>query len=81
MQPSPAACPSVNHLRFVFDDALVSLNLALDATFEDVARKWAELAPQHHGNPIAIDVTMPVTRGSPASRFVDADGAGLPLSI
>ncbi len=47
-----------NRLRFVFDDAVVSLRLAADATFADIAQTFAELAPRHHGNPVAIDVTL-----------------------
>jgi hypothetical protein len=47
-----------NRLRFVFDDAVVSFRLAANATFEDIARTLAELAPQHYGDPLAIDVTL-----------------------
>jgi hypothetical protein len=62
---SQFAVPAENRrLRFVFDDAVVSLSLAPDATFEDVARRWAELAPHHPGSPVAIDVTMPPPAGS-----------------
>ncbi len=45
-------------LRFVFDDAVVSFDLAVDATFEDIARVLGELMSRHRGNPIAIDVTL-----------------------
>jgi hypothetical protein len=54
-----------NRLRFVFDDAVVSFRLAADATFEDVALTFDELAPQHHGNPVAIDVTLGSSQGDP----------------
>ena len=47
---SQFAVPVENRrLRFVFDDAVVSLSLAPGATFEDIARRWAELAPHHPG--------------------------------
>jgi hypothetical protein len=49
-----------NRLRFVFDDAVVSFNLAAHATFEDVAWTLGELAQEHHINPLAIDVTFAV---------------------
>ena len=45
-------------LRFVFNDAVVSLNLAVDATFGDIARAFGKLAPRQPGNPGAIDVTL-----------------------
>jgi hypothetical protein len=50
-------------LRFVFDDAVVSLNLATDATFEDVAQRWEELAERHRGGALAIDITFPALAG------------------
>jgi hypothetical protein len=56
-----------SRLRFVFDDAVVSLNVAANATFEDIAKMLGELAPLHQGNPVAISVTM-------GSREVKAAG-------
>lgn len=58
MQPNHLARAEDNRVRFVFDDAVVSFRLPASATFEDVARTWGEFTPQHHGNPIAIVVTM-----------------------
>jgi len=55
IQPDPA-CGS--RLRFVFSDAVVSLSLPADATFEDIARNLGELAPTRYGDPVAIDVTL-----------------------
>ena len=51
-------------LRFIFDDGLASFSLPANATYEDIARTWDELAPLHHGNPVAIDVTLAMTPGS-----------------
>jgi hypothetical protein len=45
-------------LRIFYSDTAVSLDLAADATFEDVARKLDELPNQGHGDPVAIDVTL-----------------------
>ena len=68
MQPNRVAHVGDSRLRFVFDDSVASFRLCANATFEDVARKWGELTPQHHGNPIAIDVTLAGSRSpSPAS--------------
>jgi hypothetical protein len=47
-----------SRLRFVFDDSVVSVDLATNATFEDIAKMLGELAPRHHGNPVAISVTL-----------------------
>ncbi len=60
MQFNNVAHAGDGRLRFVFDDAVVSFRLPANATLEDVARTWRELTPEHHGNPIAIDVTMAV---------------------
>ncbi len=54
-----------NRLRFVFDDAVVSFRLAAEATFEDIAQTFGELAPRHHGNPVVIDVTLGCPRQVP----------------
>ncbi len=48
----------INRLRFVFDDAVVSLGFPIDATLEDVACSLNALVPHHDGAPIAIDVTL-----------------------
>jgi len=59
-------------LRFVFNHAVVSLGLASDSTFEDVARALASLSTRHYGKPVAIDVTM----GSPVSASAQPAGFG-----
>jgi len=53
-------------LRLVFENAVVSLGLASDATFEDVARSLARLSTRHYGKPVAIDVTLGSPVGGPA---------------
>lgn len=47
-----------HRLRFIFSDTTVSLNLAANATFEDIARTLDELPNQRYGDPVAIDVTL-----------------------
>ena len=58
MQLVQVAHPAESRVRFVFDDGVVSMNLAADAVFADVARIADELAAWDHGIPIAIDVTV-----------------------
>lgn len=45
-------------LRFVFSDAVVSLPLSADATFEDIAWSLRGLKTARHGKPLAIDVVL-----------------------
>jgi|GEM_PF-2029467 hypothetical protein len=45
-------------LRFVFNDSVVSLNLAANATFGEIARTLSGLSSRRYGNPVAIDVTL-----------------------
>jgi len=70
MQSGSASSPDNRHLRFVFDDAVIFLSLAPDATFGDVARKCAGLALHHRGYPIAIDITLPARSGLLGARCV-----------
>lgn len=49
---------SDSRLRFVFDDAVLSVSLAADATFADIAQALGEAEFRHGGNPLAIDVTL-----------------------
>jgi hypothetical protein len=48
----------INRLRFVFDDTVLSLDLAADATFADVAEALSGLSRTTRPGPIAIDVTV-----------------------
>jgi hypothetical protein len=48
----------INRLRFVFDDAVVSCGLPIDATLEDIACSLDTLVSHHDGAPIAIDVML-----------------------
>jgi hypothetical protein len=51
-------CQMPKHrLRIFYSDTTVSLGLAADATFEDVARKIDERSHQGYGDPVAIDVS------------------------
>jgi predicted membrane-bound spermidine synthase len=47
-----------SRLQIIFDDAVVSLRLATDATFEDVARRVDDLTALNFGGLLAIDVTL-----------------------
>jgi hypothetical protein len=58
MHHIPAHHAGDSRLRFVFSDAVVSLNLAADATFEDIAWSLRDLKAARHGNPVAIDVVL-----------------------
>ncbi len=62
MHHTPAHHADDSRLRFVFSDAVVSLNLAADATFEDIAWSLRGLKAARHGNPLAIDVVLPNRR-------------------
>jgi hypothetical protein len=54
-------------LRFVFEDAVLSFNLAASPTFEDIARSLRALAPRH-GELVAIDLTLAVSLATLASQ-------------
>jgi endonuclease III-like uncharacterized protein len=58
MHPNHIDPAEDRRLRFVFNHAVVSLGLASDATFEDVARNLARLSTRHYGKPVAIDVLL-----------------------
>jgi len=45
-------------VRFVFDDAVLSFDLAAYATFGEIARKMGEIQNRHFGKPISIDVKL-----------------------
>ncbi len=53
----------MNRLRFVFDNKVMSLGLAADATFEDVAQALSEVRQSAGRGLISIDVTL-AQRGS-----------------
>ncbi len=48
----------INRLRFVFDNKVLSLGLAADATFQDVAHALSALSPSAGHGLISIDVTL-----------------------
>ena len=79
MQLMRTAHTRSGRVRFVFDDAVVSLSLAADATFEDIARTLDELARRHHGKPVAIDVTLAIPPpGIPPEPRERSSVSGLP---
>ena len=68
-----------SQLRFVFDDAVLSFDIAADATFGEIARALDGVSMLRHGHPIAIDVTLgpagairAVRRLEPAQRLETA---------
>ena len=47
-----------SHMRFVFSDAVVSLPLANDATFQDVALTFRDLPRKDLGDLVSIVVVL-----------------------
>jgi hypothetical protein len=47
-----------SRVRFVFNDRVVSLNLAGSVTFGEIAQTFGELSNLRRGNPVSIDVTL-----------------------
>jgi hypothetical protein len=68
VQPIQFDSAGYRRLRFVFSDGVISLTLATDATFEDIARNLDDLAARHCGKPAAIDVTLAVPPGELVRR-------------
>jgi hypothetical protein len=64
MLPLRTNSTSDSRLRVVFDDAVVSLRLAPDATLADVARALGELPSRHRSDPVGVDVRFAVPSGS-----------------
>ena len=58
-----------SRLRFVFHDAVVSLGLDANSTFEDIARTLGELEPMRYGIPVSINVTLAAPPRSPHRRI------------
>jgi hypothetical protein len=58
MQPVKVDHAGGSRLRFVFDDSVVSFNLAADVTFGEIARTLSDLSNRRYGNPVAIDVIL-----------------------
>ncbi|MBT9292684.1 hypothetical protein [Prosthecodimorpha staleyi] len=50
--------PDAPRLRFVFDDTALSFPLDAHVTLADIADRFDGLAPHHHGDLVAIDVTF-----------------------
>lgn len=56
-------------LRFVFEDAVVSLPLAEAATFQDVALTLRDLARGDHGDLVSIVVVLKSGEARPAEAM------------
>ncbi len=67
MNSNHVISPTKNRLRFVFDDAVISLNLPASATFQDIAQAWSDVTAQHYSHLVGIDVTL---AGSSSARNV-----------
>jgi hypothetical protein len=66
MQPNQVdhAGAEDSRLRLVFNDTVLTFNLAADATMGEIARITGEFADgRRYGDPLAVDVTLPVARG------------------
>lgn len=57
-----------NHLRFVFDDAVVLLPVRGSMTFAEVARICEVAIDTCHRRVLAIDITLPLAAARPAPR-------------
>jgi hypothetical protein len=53
-------------LRVVFDDQVLSFDLAADATLGEIARKLGRLPKRRYGRPIAVDVMLSDCNGMAA---------------
>ena len=76
---SKRACSGGGKLRFVFDDAVFSFNLARAPTFEQIAQTLAGLEPRG-SRPIAIEVILPQTSRRPDARGLDISSADMSLA-
>lgn len=52
--------PQDGRLRFLFEDTVVSVGLAPNATFGDIALALDQVKQAHHRHPVAIDVLFAV---------------------
>ena len=58
MQTVPSKeCPP-SSVRARFDDGMSTFLLSFDATLEDLACRLGQLAEQHRGRPLAVDVRL-----------------------
>lgn len=65
MPPIQADYASDRHLRFIFSDRVLSFGLSADATLQEIAAAWADLADDDYGEPVSVDVTFaPIHRSS-----------------
>ena len=66
-----------NHLRFVFDDAVVLLPFRGRMTFAEVAQMCEAATDSRHRRVRAIDITLPLAAARPADRGNPADQGAL----
>jgi len=64
MHPIHADNARDSRLRLVFNDTVMSFDLAADATFGEIARTLGEQSCRRHGHAIAIDVRLKRYDGS-----------------
>lgn len=69
MSVSYANLVKKSHLRFVFTDAVVSLPLADDATFQDVAHTFRDLSRMNLGDVVSIVAVLKANDGSSAGAM------------
>ena len=61
-----------SHVRFVFNEKVVSLNVAAAVTFGDVARTFDELSSERYGHPVMVDLTLGSLKAPSLCRAVCA---------
>lgn len=79
MQPIQVDHVRGSRLRFIFSDTVVSVDLAADATFGEIARTLGKLSRKRYGYPVAIDVTLGSREGDPVRRMLHRRGREAPL--
>ena len=58
MNPIKPGYQDNSRLRLVFDEKVLSCDLAADATFGDIAEALEEISIRRFGTPVSIDVTL-----------------------
>ena len=59
MQPVRVDHAADSRLRFVFSGSVVTFKQAGGVTLGDIAQRLGERLSRRHGDPVAIDVTLP----------------------
>ena len=58
MQNVPSEARWPNSVMATFENGLSTFLMSCDATFEDLARRFGQLAEPHQGEPIAVKVKL-----------------------